>query len=72
MAAKQGNTNMVKELLSANASIFSTFHGRMPLHHASISGHISVVKLLLQWGANIESRDEVDFYHTLLIYIIII
>ncbi|GAB5366962.1 hypothetical protein AAMO2058_001189000 [Amorphochlora amoebiformis] len=32
--------------------------GQMPLHCATISNHVNVVKVLLQGGANVEAKDE--------------
>ena len=33
---------------------------------ASISGHVAVAQLLLEWGADIEAKDEVRPFKTIL------
>ena len=36
---------------------------------ASISGHVAVAQLLLEWGADIEAKDEVRPFKTFIKYI---
>ena len=36
---------------------------------ASISGHVAVAQLLLEWGADIEAKDEVRSTKTFIKYI---
>jgi ankyrin repeat protein len=33
--------------------------GKTPLHHAAIHGHMEVVRLLLERGANLEAKGDV-------------
>jgi Ankyrin repeat len=34
--------------------------GRTPLHYTSEKGHIDIVRLLLDWGINIDAADKVS------------
>ena len=36
---------------------------------ASISGHVAVAQLLIEWGADIEAKDEVRPFKTFIKYI---
>ena len=40
--------------------MFSSQYGRTALHHASISGHAGVVKVLLDSGTQIDNKDKVS------------
>ena len=39
-----------------------TFRGSAALHRAARSGHIEMVVVLLQMGANVNAKDENDWY----------
>ena len=63
-AAMTGNVKRVRELLDAGVSPdhFAPllFGVRRPLHYAAESGHTSVVALLLERGASVDSKDEIN------------
>lgn len=59
-AAHDGKTALVEQLLKSNSSEIEwkdTIGGRTPLAIASVGGHVEIVKLLLQAGADINTRD---------------
>eukprot|EP01125_Pyxidicula_operculata_P005972 TRINITY_DN2088_c0_g1_i3.p1 TRINITY_DN2088_c0_g1~~TRINITY_DN2088_c0_g1_i3.p1 ORF type:complete len:401 (+),score=69.02 TRINITY_DN2088_c0_g1_i3:528-1730(+) len=57
-ASMNGDIDMVKFLLSKNASILPDSHGETPLHLASLNGHQEVVQLLIQIGADPNTQSE--------------
>jgi len=42
--------------------LFLTFRGSAALHRAARSGHIDMVLVLLQLGADVNAKDENDWY----------
>lgn len=57
--ASQGDAKGVAELLWEGLDVNSIdLDGRTALHIASCEGHVEVVKLLLNWKANIEAKDR--------------
>lgn len=59
-AAMGGDLQRVKELIAAGADVGiqqGTYHGQ-PLQYASAKGHIEVVRLLLESGAETDSLDK--------------
>jgi len=58
--AYSGNFNGVKSLLNTQANIHAVRNSieRGPLHYAAAWGHLAIVRLLLDRGANINSRDK--------------
>ena len=54
----------MKVLLGSGANIDATDHiyqsGRTALHYAALSGHIEVVKVLVERGAAINTTDHAD------------
>jgi ankyrin repeat protein len=60
LAAKDGRTEVVKELLSNGAKSSATDSTFMTgLHWAAIGGHISAAKLLVEHGCPLNVRDDV-------------
>jgi len=61
LAAKEGNTTVVKHLLAAKADVNECNHtwSKNPLYLASMKGEDKVVKLLLEHGADIHAKSEV-------------
>ena len=62
MAAAFGRKDVAKFLISQNADInkADNIHGYTPLHTAAKHGHIEVVQLLLEKGANPALQDKYD------------
>ena len=58
-AAKQGDLERVKGILETDGRLanLSDEAGATPLHYAAIHGHRQIVQLLLERGADINSRD---------------
>ncbi|NPB03030.1 MAG: ankyrin repeat domain-containing protein [Thermotogae bacterium] len=54
---------MVKTLLErgADASFREDFSGVTPLHIAAYEGHLGIVKLLIKYGADINSEDKLNY-----------
>jgi ankyrin len=54
--------HVVKELLEKNANVnAATKKGNTALHIASLAGQLDVVKLLVQFGANVDCRSQNGF-----------
>lgn len=65
IAAKHGNMDMVKLLLSANANINSTCcHGNTALVYALSEGYIDIVNMFIMASANVDIQNYVG--HTAL------
>ncbi|MFM7469299.1 MAG: ankyrin repeat domain-containing protein [Vampirovibrionales bacterium] len=59
IAAIEGNTRLVEDLLLQGANVDSTnSFEKTPLHEASVSGHTKVVKILLAHGAKVNKTDH--------------
>jgi ankyrin repeat protein len=59
-AAKQGDLERVKGILETDGRLANVRDeaGATPLHYAAIHGHRQIVQLLLERGADINSRDS--------------
>jgi hypothetical protein len=59
-AAKQGDLERVKGILETDDGLANVRDeaGATPLHYAAIHGHRQIVQLLLEQGADINSRDS--------------
>ena len=59
-AAKSGNTAAVRALLEADRTLINArdSDASTPLHCAAWKGHVEVVKLLLEYGADIQAINE--------------
>ncbi|WP_353270420.1 ankyrin repeat domain-containing protein [Wolbachia endosymbiont (group A) of Myopa testacea] len=58
-AAKKGDINEVRRLISEGANVNATdWLQETPLHFAAASGHKQVVQALLDKGANVNAEDE--------------
>ena len=57
LAAAQGSLETMKSLLSkgGDASEIDPYTGRRPLHNAAAFGHLSLVKLLIDAGVDINA-----------------
>ncbi|KAJ6177984.1 Mg2+ transporter protein CorA-like/Zinc transport protein ZntB [Penicillium mononematosum] len=65
LAAEEGYENIVEILLGRGGTKLlemATIHGRTPLLAAAYKGHASVVKLLLDKGADIDAMERVPDY----------
>jgi hypothetical protein len=51
--------------LNTNDFIFLKFRGSTALHRAARSGHVEMVVVLLQLGADVNAKDENDWYEIL-------
>lgn len=63
-AAKKGNTFIVKLLLDQDASLIDArdTDQSTPLHCAVWKGHLSVVELLLKYGADVNAKNQNDHW----------
>ena len=59
-AVREGNTAMVKSLLSARGADVNAIneHGRTPLLEAARYGHNDIVRVLIASGANVKAKDK--------------
>jgi len=65
-AAKRGETASVKRLLAADKNLVHAKDkdGSTPLHCAAWKGHVEVVRLLLDAGADIEAHNQNSHWGT--------
>ncbi|HEY6119814.1 MAG TPA: ankyrin repeat domain-containing protein [Pyrinomonadaceae bacterium] len=65
-ASKSGNVARVKELLAMDAALVGArdTDGSTPLHCATWKGHLDVVKLLLEAGAEVNAHNENSHWGT--------
>ena len=57
IAAKNGHTKLVKDLLIEGADVLATDDNQLTaLHYAAQQGHLPVVTILLDSGSNIEGK----------------
>lgn len=62
MASKEGHIDIVTELLNKNALVdAATKKGNTALHIASLAGQEEIVKILIQFGANVNCRSQNGF-----------
>ena len=59
-AAKQGNLEEVRALLSNGAPFISDWLGTLSLHFAAMNGHVATAEVLLEAGACIDARTKLD------------
>ncbi|PKK47136.1 hypothetical protein CI102_6192, partial [Trichoderma harzianum] len=58
-ACQNGNEAISKTLIAAGASVTSTsYDGTSPLHVAALNGHIGLIRLLLENGAEPNAVDK--------------
>ena len=65
-ACEQGNCDLVKDLLSGGVDIHAPFtriiySGYKAIHVAALYGHVNVVQVLLDSGANIDETDAIKW-----------
>ena len=63
-AAKSGDVATVQALLEQDKSLLNTLDsdGSTPLHCASWKGHLEVVTVLLEFGSNIQAKNQNDHW----------
>ena len=67
-AAAAGSKEFIEELLKVDGVDleFATESGNRPIHQAAMNGHLEIVKLLLEAGADVNSRGIWNFSAALL------
>ncbi|XP_004388480.1 ankyrin repeat domain-containing protein 6 isoform X4 [Trichechus manatus latirostris] len=60
IAAYKGQAENVVQLINKGAKVAVTKHGRTPLHLAANKGHLSVVRILLKAGCDLNIQDDGD------------
>ncbi|XP_028903015.1 ankyrin repeat domain-containing protein 6 isoform X1 [Ornithorhynchus anatinus] len=60
VAAYKGQEDNVVQLINKGAKVAVTKHGRTPLHLAAYKGHLSVVRILLKAGCDLDIQDDGD------------
>ena len=60
-ACSQGDTNLVRFLLAKGAKVNECSQQIYPIHTAALNGFADIVSILIENGANIESKDKGDF-----------
>jgi len=59
--AKEGHAKCIEMILSKGINPEdSDIHGQTPIYYASRDGRIDVIKLLLQWGADVNHKDNIS------------
>ncbi|TRY59173.1 hypothetical protein DNTS_032420, partial [Danionella cerebrum] len=58
VASHKGQTENVVQLINKGARVAVTKNGRTPLHLAAYKGHISVVRILLAAGCDLDFQDD--------------
>lgn len=59
-AATSGDFDQVKELCKQSVTIDADSEGRTALHYASVSGHLQIVKEIINAGAKVNVKDAVS------------
>uniref|UniRef100_A0A8C5L6L9 Ankyrin repeat domain-containing protein 6 n=1 Tax=Jaculus jaculus TaxID=51337 RepID=A0A8C5L6L9_JACJA len=58
IASYKGQAENVVQLINKGAKVAVTKHGRTPLHLAANKGHLSVVRILLKAGCDLDVQDD--------------
>jgi len=59
LAAREGKTEIVKELLHLGADMsIGDFENSTPIHNAAVGGYVDTVEVLLDAGAAVDERDD--------------
>ncbi|KAK8751767.1 hypothetical protein OTU49_010264 [Cherax quadricarinatus] len=59
-SALAGDSARVNEALESGVAVDTTERGRTSLHHAAVEGHLDVVKVLLNWKADVNKRSKAE------------
>lgn len=57
-SVKNGQADDVKRFIKEGINVNESVSGRPPMHHAADGGHVDILELLVESGANVDEKDK--------------